>query len=137
MTASTGRATSPAAASSALCQPGAPSKSIRAPPALEWNGSNLVWVWLKIKELGLRGFWSLVPYTKVPFWYHFFEPQPYLSGLPSHTQFKSLVFEGFFRSHGGPGIKPLTNHANPRAVFSHVQRRRLFLGGSQPSGSSV
>ena len=36
-----------------------------------------IWVWLKIKELGLRGFSSLVPFTKVPCWYHFFEPQPY------------------------------------------------------------
>ena len=34
-------------------------------------------VWLKIKELGLRGCLSLVPFTMVPFWYHSFEPQPY------------------------------------------------------------
>ena len=34
------------------------------------------WVWLKKKELGLRGFQSLVPFTRVPFWFRFFEPQP-------------------------------------------------------------
>ena len=38
----------------------------------------VIWVWLKIKDLGLRGFLSLVPFTKVPFWYQFLEPQPYL-----------------------------------------------------------
>ena len=30
------------------------------------------WVWLKIKEPGLRKFWSLVPFAKVPFRYMFF-----------------------------------------------------------------
>ena len=29
----------------------------------------IIWVWLKIKGLGLRRCWSLVPFTKVPFWY--------------------------------------------------------------------
>ena len=38
------------------------------------------WVWLKIKELGLRGFSSLVPFAKVPFWYCVFEPQPSREG---------------------------------------------------------
>ena len=33
-------------------------------------------LWLKIKQEGLRGFWSMFPLTKVPFWYWFFEPQP-------------------------------------------------------------
>ena len=28
-------------------------------------------VWLKVKELGLRRFESLVPFTRVPFWYMF------------------------------------------------------------------
>ena len=37
----------------------------------------LMWVWLKIEELRLRRLSSLVPFTKVPFQYHFFEPQPY------------------------------------------------------------
>ena len=34
------------------------------------------WLWLKIKQEGLRGFWSMFPLTKVPFWYQFFEPLP-------------------------------------------------------------
>ena len=38
-----------------------------------------IWVWRKIKQLGLRRFWSLVPFAKVPFWYRVFEPQPFIS----------------------------------------------------------
>ena len=34
------------------------------------------WVWLKIKQEGLRRFWSMFPLTRVAFWYRFFEPQP-------------------------------------------------------------
>ena len=33
-------------------------------------------VWLKIKQDGLRRFWSMFPLTRVPFWYRLFEPQP-------------------------------------------------------------
>ena len=36
-----------------------------------------IWVWLKIKQEGLRRFWSMFPPTRVPFWHRFFEPQPY------------------------------------------------------------
>ena len=36
-----------------------------------------IWVWLKIKQEGVRRFWSMFPLTRVPFWYRFFEPQPY------------------------------------------------------------
>ena len=37
-----------------------------------------IWVWLKIKQEGLRRFWSMFPLTRVPFWHGFFEPQPYI-----------------------------------------------------------
>ena len=33
-------------------------------------------MWLKIKQEGLRRFWSTFPLTRVPFWYRFLEPQP-------------------------------------------------------------
>ena len=36
----------------------------------------LPWVWLKIKELGLRKFWSLVPFAKVTLWYMFWSRSP-------------------------------------------------------------
>ena len=36
----------------------------------------LMWVWLKIKQEGLRRFWSMFPLNRVPFWCRFFEPQP-------------------------------------------------------------
>ena len=35
-----------------------------------------MWVWLKIKQEGLRRFWSMFPLSRVPFGYRFFEPQP-------------------------------------------------------------
>ena len=35
------------------------------------------WLWLKITQEGLRGFWSVFPLTKVPFWNRFFEPLPF------------------------------------------------------------
>ena len=37
-----------------------------------------IWLWLKVKQEGLRGFWSMFPLTKVPFWSRSFEPQPYI-----------------------------------------------------------
>ena len=37
-----------------------------------------IWVWLKINKEGLRRFCSIFPLTRVPFWYRFFEPQPYV-----------------------------------------------------------
>ena len=42
------------------------------------TGGASIWPWLKVKQEGLRGFWSMFPLAKVPFWYRFFEPQPYV-----------------------------------------------------------
>ena len=36
-------------------------------------------MWLKIKQQGLRRFWSMFPLARVPFWYCFLKPQPYLT----------------------------------------------------------
>ena len=41
--------------------------------------SGHIWVWLKIKQEGLRRFWSMFPLSRVPFGYRFFEPQPYVT----------------------------------------------------------
>ena len=48
------------------------------------EGSKLAnnWQWLKIKELGLRRFWSMLPLARVPFWN---------SGFLSHSQFTERV----------------------------------------------
>ena len=47
-----------------------------------------MWVWLKIKQEGLRRFWSMCPLTRVPFWYRFFEPQPcYFASAPASKAF--------------------------------------------------
>ena len=40
------------------------------------------WLWLKIKEERLRGFWSMFPLTRVPFWN---------SGFLSHSQMANNV----------------------------------------------
>ena len=39
----------------------------------------VIWQWLKTTELGLRRFGSMFPPTRVPFWYRFFEPYPYVA----------------------------------------------------------
>ena len=52
------------------------------------------WVWLKIKQEGLRRFWSMCPLTRVPFWYWFFEPQP-SHGDKTMSVFVSLFFFWF------------------------------------------
>ena len=46
-------------------------------------GFVVIWAWLKIQELGLRRFLSLVPFAKGAIVAHVFEPQPFgwLSGL--------------------------------------------------------
>ena len=33
-----------------------------------WTSKRGIWVWLKIKPPGDRRFWSMVPFTRVPFW---------------------------------------------------------------------
>ena len=54
-----------------------------------------IWLWLKIKEDGLRGFWSMFPLTRVPFWNSvFFEPQPFRGG--GSFQEIALVISGRF-----------------------------------------
>ena len=42
---------------------------------IQWT---VIWVWLKIKQEGLRRCWSMFPLTRVPFWHRVFEPQPYM-----------------------------------------------------------
>ena len=45
----------------------------------DWGGS---WVWVKIKPAGDHRFWSLVPFTRVPFRVPIFDPQPVESRVP-------------------------------------------------------
>ena len=53
-------------------------KPCRSAAHVHWRGSlaRAKWVWLKIKQQGLRRFWAMFPLIRVPFWYRFFEPQP-------------------------------------------------------------
>ena len=68
----------------AFCRPPAPCNLSRRVPQPESSGCStfmfnalltVICVWLKIKQQGLRRFWSMFPLTRVPFWYRFFEPQ--------------------------------------------------------------
>ena len=60
-----------------------------------------IWLWLKIKQEGLRGFWSMFPLTRVPFWYRVFEPHPYTGRDRPHWRLLCLAPESctphFFR----------------------------------------
>ena len=44
------------------------------------------WVWLKIKQEGLRRFWSMFPLTRVPFWYCFFFPRATATCFTQNTR---------------------------------------------------
>ena len=64
--------------------------SDKKPPAHLLNGTNQdrrthhlqsqeyeIWVWLRIKQEGLRRVWSMFPLARVPLWHRFFQPQLY------------------------------------------------------------
>ena len=40
------------------------------------NGGTPKWVWVKSNPPGDRRFWSMFPFTRIPFWVHIFDPQP-------------------------------------------------------------
>ena len=61
-----------------LLQPGKKRSSDRFPLKYQEEIEKDTWLWLKIKQEGLRGLWSMFPLTRVPFWYRFFEPQPHI-----------------------------------------------------------
>ena len=72
----------------------------------------LSWVWLKIDQEGLRGFWSMFPLTRVPFWYRFFEPHPHpgVGGPPCRLgQIKARAHKGVgFSSDVARALSPPT-----------------------------
>ena len=43
--------------------------------------SGAIWVWVKLKPIGDRRFWSIFPFARVPFWVPIFDPQPSMGGL--------------------------------------------------------
>ena len=53
------------------------------------------WVWHKFQELGLRRFWSLVPFAKVPFWYMFLSHSHMSMGQHSTTRMCTPGKESF------------------------------------------
>ena len=68
----------------------------------------VIWVWLKIKQEGLRRFWSMFPFTRVPFWVPIFDPQPYVYARPCLTALVEACSPlapaplcQFYRSHEG------------------------------------
>ena len=73
-------------AEAALARPATGDMSALSPGcAKDWPGFGK-WVWLKIKQEGLRRLWSMFPLTRVPFWYRFFSPQPNVNPAESSLQ---------------------------------------------------
>ena len=63
-----------------------------------------IWVWLNIKQEGLRRFWSMFPLSRVLLWYRFFEPLPYGSNRAlDHTRVSTYKMSAWkqrtLRSH--------------------------------------
>ena len=109
-------------------------------PPISWREADGVvkWVWLRIKQLGLRRFWSLFPYTKVPFWISiFFQPQPY-GRVEAHVS--SSVWCLLFRAGAGsPGemfratakFVAQAGEAESAALGGHVGLASLGRAGQQ------
>ena len=47
------------------------------PRMVSSNKHHPIWLWVKIKPPGDRRFWSIFPFTRVPFWAPIVDPQPY------------------------------------------------------------
>ena len=97
---------------------------------LPWHPRGVcTWVWLKIKQEGLRRFWSMFPLTRVPCWYRFFEPQP-------HVPFYFTIFV----AAGGLSLE-LRSRAQGRSTASSVaddlMRRELRIGTGKPPFPSI
>ena len=61
-------------------------------------------VWLKNKQEASRRFWSMLPLTRVPFWYRFFEPRPFnLHVLWAHASSASSPGAGEAAGEASPG----------------------------------
>ena len=60
---------------------GARKPTLRARTHLRHKEFLYIWVWLTINQERLRRFWSMCPLTRVPFWYRFVEPQPFVQTL--------------------------------------------------------
>ena len=56
-----------------------------------WFSGSLVatyWVWLKVKQPGLRRFWSMFPLTRAPFWYRFLSLSAHVKALLSWSSMR-------------------------------------------------
>ena len=76
-------------------------------------------VWVKTKPTGDGRFWSLVPFTKVPIWYRFFEPQP----------FRGCIFQAL-----GAGVHTILSQGDTLSLFQEGDTLRLFQAGDVDRG---
>ena len=81
-------------------------------------------MWLNINQEGLRRFWSMLPLTRVPFWYRFFEPQPCVFGRPPQTAFT-------FKARSSVG------HRVPRLAKVSAPRGATAPGPAKPATSGA
>ena len=70
--------------------------------------------WLKMKQEGLRRFWSMFLLTWVPFWYRFFEPQPHVT--VSGSGIDRVSFSSLDKAWRAPARRP-SNAILTQCVF--------------------
>ena len=69
-------------------------------------------LWVKIKQEGLRRFWSMFPLTRVPFWYRSFEPLP----------MKSTVWAAVGSHHVSPATKATACRLKKQSCLANKTR---------------
>ena len=72
-----------------------------------------IWVWVKIKPPKNHRFYSLVPFTRVPFWVPVFDPQPFWSRRakqykPKSHQVSDTHLPGIGPTWSGPSVRKPT-----------------------------
>ena len=105
-----------------------------------------IWLWLKIKEEGLRRFWPMIPLTRVPCWYWFFEPQPFGANMFCDALWFPLFCVAFQTTRmisSGVNIKSIpgsSNHPSKWAIAPQYQASPpspdLPTGPPPPEGHS-
>ena len=84
-----------------------------------------IWVWVKIQPPGDRGFWSMLPLTRVPFWVPICDPHPY--GYQSGNPLKRTI---------SPHLSDVHQRA-PRLIYAHLQSPLEQMSRLAAQGNSL
>ena len=94
------------------------------------------WLWHAVaqNETGgaNRGFWSMFPLTKVPFWYWFFEPQPNLSAIIGCLRETSSERQDVLKSGVKTRSSVLVHVFSPRSPFAKATDAQFELQRNTP-----